>query len=130
MILFLILDFILIKFGVRGFGENLCLLGNVGFSSDVIGPAFYSQRCLSSCGAVVLQQLKMHPYINLMCAAPYVDEQEAYYRARVEKLETQTCVIRGIPKAVRMAKVGPASPPVICRSRPFSFLAHVFRGET
>ena len=50
----------------------------------------------------------MKPHINMMCAAPYMDEQEAYYRARVEKLETQTCVIRGIPKAVRTAKVWPA----------------------
>jgi hypothetical protein len=41
----------------------------------------------------------------MMCAAPYVDEQEAYYRAKVESWEMQTVMNKGIPKSLHVAKV-------------------------
>jgi len=45
-------------------------------------------------------------YKGMMCAAPYFDEQEAYYRAKVESWETQTIYSKGIPKSLHTAKVG------------------------
>ncbi|XP_076442541.1 ATP-dependent RNA helicase TDRD9-like [Babylonia areolata] len=52
-----------------------------------------------------LAKLGTRPHKDMMCAAPYMDEQEAYYRARIEKLETQTFSRRGIPTTVRVARV-------------------------
>ncbi|KAK7104950.1 ATP-dependent RNA helicase TDRD9-like [Littorina saxatilis] len=52
-----------------------------------------------------LATLMMKPYVGMMCAAPYFDEKESFYRARVEKLEMQNFLIRGAPRTVRVAKV-------------------------
>ncbi|KAL8608263.1 hypothetical protein ACOMHN_042130 [Nucella lapillus] len=52
-----------------------------------------------------LSPLNARPQKGMMCAAPFVAEHEAYYRAQVEKVETQSYLLRGIPTTVRVAQV-------------------------
>lgn len=52
-----------------------------------------------------LSFLTVPAHKGMMCAAPYIDEQEAYYRAKVEGFEMQTVLFKGVPKAVHTVKV-------------------------